>query len=144
SYPGEDLRANGPHPYNDFKDGSYLVPDPIQGFPSLPPKLENPFLAYGPLTQSDDEYVWQVVQPVGDGLVFELRTLTISYDEYLQVLGTLTGGRVVWRRGDPWWSLVTSLNDKYGSEPPAGGEVKDGRLVYGRLLHPGDPEWPKD
>lgn len=128
------LRArigNGPHPFVDAEEVSWTgtTPPPVHAFPALPARLENPLLySYSGAEQSARG--WQRITPTEDGAIIEISEILLTF-------GEPTGqsdARLVWRRGDPWWSLHTS---RYRlADPPQGKgvELEDGYQVYGRLL----------
>jgi hypothetical protein len=134
-----DLIGSGPHAYENVgmaPNNYMLFDDPVLAYPCLPAGMENP-LGYEIEAFTDGGRGWQTVFPTDDGLVFELRS-----GDFTETTGRFRRDvRVVWKRGDPWWSSVTSTFR--GRVPDEGMEVVDGREVHGLLLRPGDPDWPE-
>ncbi len=132
------VEENGPHPFVGLRDPTrYDGHDvPLDAFPSVPPTLDNPFVWR--MAGVARSRCWQVIRPTEEGLVFEIEVLTWRGDEPYGV----EEARIEWRRGEPWWSLVTTV-DRYAA-PPAekGAELVDGRMVHARLLRNPDTGEP--
>lgn len=114
--------------------GPFVWERPVRAFPALPSPLKNPFVVQKP-SKYWTSLTWQVIEPRGDTLVFDMGEISFTEGPH----HGKSSLRMEWRRGDPWWSLLTETS-QYESPPSylGGAELVDGRLVIGRLLHDGE------
>lgn len=127
--PGAEVK-NGPHPFVDTTvvTPTELTPPPVHAYPALPLGLENP-LVYAFDGPEGSARGWQRITPTEDGVIIEISQIDLTQGEP----AGQSGARLVWRRGDPWWSLHTSV--AFTETRGAGTQdVVDGHEVLGRLL----------
>lgn len=115
---------------------------PVASFPCLPAVPEkNPTVVQTIELHglTDGAWLtWQLVEPEGEGLRFRLGQVFVPAADSTWPYDSREEVTMLWRRGDPWWSLLTESAIDERNENVDAAEIIGGRLVLGRLLQPGE------